>query len=266
LNGGTLVIPALTALGPVSGVTPDFVSLGGGSLGVTNDLSFTDGQRGFTANGAAGGFNVGSGATLTVANDITGSGVLTKSGAGTLLLNAAHTFAGTLNIDTAATGGTDGVVRLTTGAAIANVVGPIWVRNNNAASSTLELDGSSGGISIAQSFRVSCRNNDIAWVRSLAGNNTLVGGVEFEVGGNRSVLQADAGLLTISGALNYVGTLTGGRTYTFTGAGNILVSGVINNSANGAPIGVTKNGPGNSPCPRRTTTATPQLSMAASSS
>jgi fibronectin-binding autotransporter adhesin len=244
LNGGTLVIPALTALGPVSGVTPDFVSLGGGSLGVTNDLSFTDGQRGFTANGAAGGFNVGSGATLTVANDITGSGVLTKSGAGTLLLNAAHTFAGTLNIDTAATGGTDGVVRLTTGAAIANVVGPIWVRNNNAASSTLELDGSSGGISIAQSFRVSCRNNDIAWVRSLAGNNTLVGGVEFEVGGNRSVLQADAGLLTISGALNYVGTLTGGRTYTFTGAGNILVSGVINNSANGAPIGVTKNGPG----------------------
>jgi fibronectin-binding autotransporter adhesin len=244
LNAGTLVIPALTALGPVSGVTPDFVSLNGGSLGVTNDLSFTDGQRGFTANGAAGGFNVGSGATLTVANDISGFGVLTKSGAGTLLLNAAHTFAGTLNLDTALTGGSDGVIRLTTGAAVANVVAPIWVRNNNAASSTLELDGSSGGISIAQTFRVSCRNNDIAWVRSLAGNNTLVGDVEFEVGGNRSVFQADAGLLTISGALNYVGTLMGGRTYTFTGAGNILVSGVINNSANGAPIGVAKNGTG----------------------
>jgi fibronectin-binding autotransporter adhesin len=244
LNGGTLFIPALTALGTVSGVTPDFVSLSGGSLGVTNDLSFTDGQRGFTVNGAAGGFNVGSGATLTVANDISGFGVLTKSGAGTLLLNAAHTFAGTFNLDTAATSGSDGVVRLTTGAALANVVAPIWVRNNNGGSSTLELDGSSGGISIAQIFRVNCRNNDVAWVRSLAGNNTLAGGVEFEVGGNRSVLQADAGLLTISGDLNYVGTLTGGRTYTFTGAGNILVSGVINNSANGAPIGVTKNGPG----------------------
>lgn len=42
----------------------------------------------------------------------------------------------------------------------------------------------------------------------------------------------------------YIGSLAGGRTYAFSGAGDFLVSGPILNSTNGAPINLTKSGAG----------------------
>jgi autotransporter-associated beta strand protein len=58
------------------------------------------------------------------------------------------------------------------------------------------------------------------------------------------LFQSDAGQLELAGPVTYIGALTGGRTYTFTGTGNHLVSGVISSAANGAPIGVAMNGTG----------------------
>ena len=91
---------------------------------------------------------------------------------------------------------------------------------------------------------MNCRNNDNPNILNLVGNNTLSGTIHLNVGGSRAIFQSDAGLLTLSGTLQYDGALTGGRTWTFTGAGNTLVSGQIVNSVNGAPIGLTKNGTG----------------------
>src|ERR1051325_8504472 len=57
-------------------------------------------------------------------------------------------------------------------------------------------------------------------------------------------VQSDSGLLVITATNRYIGSLTGGRNYNFTGAGNHLVTGPILNSTNGAPIGLIKAGTG----------------------
>jgi fibronectin-binding autotransporter adhesin len=251
IEGGTLFVRAVTALGPISAFAADYVHLNGGSLGVTNDLAFNDGLRGFTA--VAGGFNVGAGATLTVSNDITGAGTLTKSGAGTLVLIGAKSFAGTLNVDTAATGGSDGSVRLTSSAVIANIpatpgVATILQRNNNNAFSTLQLDGSAGSIVIPQDVQLSCRNVTNYTLQNLAGSNVFTGGVLIQSGGADQWWQSDSGTLTFASSINYVGTLLGARTYHFQGPGNFRVTGNINasplNPPYGSAIRLTKDGAG----------------------
>jgi autotransporter-associated beta strand protein len=169
---------------------------------------------------------------------------LTKAGAGTLNLVSSNTFTGTLYVDTSATSGSDGIVRITKSAVTATMASPINIRNNNSASSTLQIDGASGSIVITNEFRINCRNNSVPAIQSVSGNNTLSGPIFIDVGGATMPFQSDAGLLTFSGEQKYVGALTGGRTFTFLGAGNFLVSGAILNSDNEAPISLAKGGAG----------------------
>jgi len=244
-----LLIPDLTALGPNPGVaTPDFVTFNGGLLAVTNSQTFSGGTRGLTSSGGGTLFVQDAAATLTVSGDLNGSGNFTKWGPGTLILSGVNSFAGSFYVDS--TGfGNDGITRIASPNALANVpvipgTPTLFQGNNNAGWSTLQLDGSGGAITLPQDWSINCRGNDNPNVQNLSGNNTLSGTIHLNVGGNRVIFQSDAGLLTLSGSQQYVGTLTGGRAYTFTGAGNILVSGVINDSVNGAPISVVKNGPG----------------------
>lgn len=249
LTGGTLAILALPALGSVpASWTPDFINFNGGTLAVNtnlgvNSFEFVDGLRGLTF-AAAGTLNVGTGASLTLSNDFTGAGTLTKSGTGTLNLVSSNTFTGTLYVDTSATAGSDGIVRITQSAVTASMASPISIRNNNSGSSTLQLDAVSGSVVITNEFRISCRNNTVPAIQSVSGNNTISGPVFIDVGGATLPFQSDVGLLTFSGEQKYVGTLTGGRTFTFLGAGNFLISGAILNSDNGAPISLAKGGAG----------------------
>lgn len=250
LNGGRLQIPALTALGPIPGsATPDFVSFGGGVLSLTNNQTFSSGLRGLTIN-SAGTINVqDAAATVTVSGDLNGAGNFSKWGPGTLILSGANSYAGNIYLDGTSASANDGVTRLTANSALANMAvipgtATLFQGNNNTGWSTLQLDGSGGGITLAADWSMNCRNNDNPNVQNLAGNNVLSGTIHLNVGGNRVLFQADAGLLTLSGTLQYDGTLTGGRTWTFTGVGNTLVSGAILNSANGAPISLAKNGTG----------------------
>jgi fibronectin-binding autotransporter adhesin len=97
---------------------------------------------------------------------------------------------------------------------------------------------------VPASIAANCRNNSVPTIQNLSGTNLLSGTVSLDVGGNLFNLQSDAGLLILSGANQYVGSLTGGRTYAFSGAGDFLVSGPILDSANGAPIALSKTGPG----------------------
>ena len=90
-----------------------------------------------------------------------------------------------------------------------------------------------------------CRNNNTTpTIENLAGTNTLAGTNFAQVGGTNFIYQSDAGPLLITGPIQYVGSLTAGRMFTFTGAGNTIVSSAILNSTNGAPIGLIKNGTG----------------------
>ena len=119
------------------------------------------------------------------------------------------------------------------------------MRNNNGGSSTLQLDGTAGNLNIAQDFQMSCRNTTVVNVENVIGSNTFSGTLDIQSGGGAIYFQSDAGTLDIAGNINYIGTLNGTRTYTFTGAGNHIVNGVIAAPVyTNAPINVTMNGTG----------------------
>jgi len=243
LNGGTTRISDNT-LGNPAAFTANQITLGGGGLEAVTNVTFNDGLAGLTLTANAT-LIVDTGATLTISNPITGGNALTKSGPGTLVLSGSQPFNGTLNLDTTSNTANDGAVRISSFSSIANVPSPITSRNNNAGSSTLQLDGSAGAISIPQDFNVSCRNSGVAWIENIAGNNLLTGALTINQGGGALLFQSDAGQLEIAGTVSYTGPLNGARTYTFTGAGDHLVSGTITGAINtNAPINVAMSGTG----------------------
>jgi autotransporter-associated beta strand protein len=173
-----------------------------------------------------------------------GAGSISKSGAGTWILSGTNTFTGNLNVDTASTTSSDGILRIASSGAVPSGITAVQIQNNNSGSSTLQLDGSGGNISITKPFNVNCRAGTVATIENLSGTNTLSSTIWLNTGGNLFNLQSDAGLLVFKGTNQYIGTLTGGRTYAFTGAGDFLMAGPILNSTNSAPIGLTKSGAG----------------------
>lgn len=181
--------------------------------------------------------------TATVCVSLAGTNGFAKSGPGTLVLAAPNSLSGTITIDTASTTANEGSVRVAHPLGAINI-GTILIRNNNNGSSTFELDGSAGGITVPGRLTINCRNVDVPAIRSFSGTNTLTGFIGLEVGGNRVIYQCDSGLLVFAGTNQYIGSLTGGRSYIFTGAGDHLVTGPIRNSTNGAPINLVKMGTG----------------------
>ena len=256
INGGTLFIPAVTALGPISTPTADFVTFGGGLLGATANLDFNDGQRGFTLAGD-GGFNVASNVTVTVANGIAGFGNLSKWGEGTLILNGSHAFTGNLNLDRGGDGNlSDGITRITSAAAVANVTA-IQIRRTSvrhrqrrhlAARSHGWLDG------FSHLFSLTCRNNTTTpTIQNLSGTNTLSGPTYIFTGGNQVLYQAEANSrLVLGGSIQYHGTLQAARNLRFPGSGEVLITGNILLSTNGTtPVNVVKTGTGHPDAGRR---------------
>ena len=248
INAGTLRISDAT-LGKPASFTANQITLGGGSLEAVANTAFTDGNAGITLTANAT-LIVDNGVTLTISNNISGGNNLTKASPGTLVLNGYNAFTGTLYVDTANTGGSDGITRIASTNALVNIpVTPgtptIYQRNNNGGSSTLQLDGTAGNLNIAQDFQMSCRNATAVNVENVIGSNTFSGTLDIQSGGNAIYFQSDAGTLDIAGNINYIGTLNGTRTYTFTGAGNHIVNGVIAAPVyTNAPINVTMNGTG----------------------
>lgn len=176
------------------------------------------------------------GNTLTVNGSISGSATLTKSSYGTVILNGANTFSGTLNVDTSSTTTSDGVVRLAAAGAGTNL-SAIAIRNNNSGSSTLQL---AGGATSAAPIMLNGRNTNVVAIESLSGINSLSGNLTINVGGSFYVIQSDAGTLNLGGGFS--SAATGTRNFTFQGVGNIIVSGPIQNGS--AVVNVTKSGAG----------------------
>ncbi|MEK7780229.1 MAG: glycosyl hydrolase, partial [Verrucomicrobiota bacterium] len=181
--------------------------------------------------------------TATISAPLAGTNGFTKSGPGTLILSGNNGLSGTVNIDTSSTTLSDGITRITGAGALANV-SLIQIRNNNGGSSTFQLDGSAGSISINAPVGVTCRNNTVGTIQNLSGTNIFNGNILLFEGGNTHTVQSDSGMIVFTGTNQYVGGLTGGRTYYFTGAGHHYLVGPLLNSTNGAPIALLKTNSG----------------------
>jgi autotransporter-associated beta strand protein len=155
--------------------------------------------------------------TVTLATPLAGVNGFTKSGSGTLALAAANSLSGTVYIDTNSTTTAEGIVRATHPDAL-DLVTTIQIRDNNAGSSTLELDGTLGGIITTAALTLSGRNNSVLALRNIAGDNSITGGLTLNSGGSNYYLQSDAGTLTLGGSLTSLAT--GSRILTFSGTGN----------------------------------------------
>lgn len=180
------------------------------------------------------------GNTLNIYGGISGVFTLTKGSYGTLILYASNSFSGPFNVDTSSTTSSDGIVRIAHPAALANARGPISIRNNNGGSSTFQISGVAGDITLNQSIALNARSSSVAAIENLSGTNTLAGGITINVGGSQYWLQSDTGQLNLGGVVSSIAT--GARTITFMGNGNFSVPGSIQNGS--ATIGIVKTGSG----------------------
>ena len=152
--------------------------------------------------------------------DSTGSGSLTKNGAGTLTLSGPNSFSGTTTISS-------GVLRAASNSALGSTAGEATVSSGAA----LELSGDITIGSEALGLTGTGVSSDGA-LRNISGANEYQGAITLS-GATR--INSDAGTLTLS-----TGGISGTHNLTFGGAGDTTVSGVIGTST-GA---VTKDGAG----------------------
>jgi fibronectin-binding autotransporter adhesin len=236
LTGGTLVLASSTALqnSPLNLAAGDTGALNFGTL-TSATLGGLKGARNLAltnGSGAAVALTVGNGNANTniYSGSLTGSGSVTKTGSGTLVLNGTNTFTGVLYVDTQQpSSGNDGILYLASSGAL-NGAASIAIRNQNAAFSTLQLDGTAGGITVTQAVSLNGRNNSVPAIENVAGNNTFAANLSLYGGGGTYLLQSDSGRLMFNGVVG-IQSLTSGRTLTFQGNGDFLISGVVTNGA-----------------------------------
>jgi autotransporter-associated beta strand protein len=255
LYGGALRITGVRSLGPVpASFNASQITLNRGTLEAATNITLNDGKVGINVTDNSG-ITKDAGVTLTISNQISGTAAvnLTNAGPGTLVLNGANPFSGTLFMDTGSQTASDGTVVIANPNAIANIL-PIAgfpyiiFRNNNGGSSTLALDGTSGSITVAPDIALSGRTVAVPAIENLAGNNTFSGGFTLAVGGGY-ILQSDSGTLTLSQPWPYAPppNVTTPRSLTLTGAGIISMAGGIQDVAllgTNVPVGVMKSGSG----------------------
>jgi len=244
---GSLELTTPNALGAApTNFIPDLIVMNRGTLRVPNSMSLTNSNMGILLNASGGTFYVGPNATfhlscpistpVTAPNIVVGA--LTKSGPGTLVLaSSTNAFRGTVFVDTGATSGSDGILRIASASVLANAVSPIFIRNNNSASSTLALNGATQNIVLPQSVYLAGRNTSVPAILNEVGTNTISGGITLATGGSYYLIQCDSGQLNIGGSI--YSEASGTRTLTFQGAGVISVSGSISDGS--GKVGITKN-------------------------
>jgi autotransporter-associated beta strand protein len=179
--------------------------------------------------------------TATLAVPLINQSGVQKLGTGTLVLSASNALGGTLYVDTGSTINAEGAVRAAHPQALAGLA-EISIRNNSgaSASSTLQLDGSQGGVMASAPLSLSGRNSSVPAVQNLSGTNTLSGTTTINVGGGSYIFQSDAGMLNLG---NVTSSATGSRTLTFQGNGNHGLIGVIGNGS-ATTVNITKSGSG----------------------
>ena len=158
----------------------------------------------------------------SVANAISGSGTLTVNGTGAVTLSGNNSYSGATTVSS-------GLVSL----AHANALGGVGAGTTVAAGASLELQG---GIAVgAEALAISGTGNAAnGALRNYFGANSFGGTVTL---GGATTVQSDAGTLTLG---NATAIAAGTSDVTFTGAGNVTVSGAIT----GTTAGLIKTGSG----------------------
>ena len=255
-SAGGLTIDSEVRLGAnPAAFTYNQLAMNRGTLTTMATLTLSNANRGILFDVNGGGFNVAAGTTLTldcqlfsptIAGGATG-GNLNKSGAGSLILASPNSgFNGMLYVDSGAASGSDGTVRVVNNSVLANAHSPLYIRDSGSASSSLLLDGTTNNISLAQTVSVNGRGSTVPAVESVAGTNTLAGGLSVYGSGSYAV-QVDAGTLNLGGSISAADT--GADTITFLGGGNMNLSGAVVNgtgtmSVNKAGTGILNFGAG----------------------
>jgi autotransporter-associated beta strand protein len=204
VSEGTLQIAAESGLGAVPGAfTAGHLTLGGASsqgiLKTTATIALSA-NRGVTLAAGGGAFDVAASTTLTIGSVVTGTGALTKSGAGLLNLKmGTPQYSGTTTID-------GGTLRFTNVADLATVNTTAFNINNGA---TLEFQSSVGG-----NNRTVINNKTFTFgvsgggtIHFNGGNHLMQSGVHTFVttGGSKNVIsQTNDGYINNQGSGNTV--------------------------------------------------------------
>ena len=162
------------------------------------------------------------------------TGSLTKLGAGTLELNTANTFTGSVNVNA-------GVLRISQASALGGATKSIF---STTGTGRLELDGAGSDIAIPATTTVLTSGAQATGaLRNVSGNNTISGPLLLTTGAGNSQIISDGGTLTLAGNVT-TSPSTGARTLQLGGLGVGTVSGnIVDNSATNI-VSVTKNGTG----------------------
>lgn len=200
LRGGAISIASIAALGMLPTMTdPDYLHFDGGRLRYTGAGATIGTTRGITVESAGGTIDVAnSTATLTYNGLINGSGVLSKSGTGTLQLGAASSF--------------NSIVQIVSGRLAVSADGAL---------------GSAAGVTIVSGGTLELRSIDYlaSEVVQLTGPAALESsGTTSRFNGYLSV-QGDARLTIASSALSLPNGITGG-TVRKAGEGELLLSAI----------------------------------------
>ena len=212
VTGGTLSVAADTNLG----ATTSTLTLDGGTLQVTG-TAFNSTARSIVLGSAGGSFDIANaGNAFTLSQALSGTGSLTKLGAGTLLLSGANTYSGGTTIS-------DGTLQGNT----SSLQGAI------ADNATLAFDQSTDGVFAGAISGSGALNKSGASTLTLTGANSYSGGTTISAGtlrGDTSSLQgdiADSAALIFDQANNgtFAGAISGTGSLTKTGAGALTLNG-----------------------------------------
>jgi autotransporter-associated beta strand protein len=210
VTGGTLQVAADTSLGDSAGG----LTLDGGTLHST--ASFTS-SRSMTLGAGAGSVAVDSGTTLTWNGVIGGSGGLTATGPGTLVLGGANTYSGgtTVGAGTLQLGASNAL--LTTGALTVNG-GTFDLNGNN--QTVGALSGSGGTILLTGASVLTAGD---------ASTTTFAGAIA----GTGSLVKQGSGTLILTGAGSYTGgtTINAGTLQLGTSGSQATIAGTVTNNA-----------------------------------
>jgi fibronectin-binding autotransporter adhesin len=219
VNGGTLRAGSASAFGPTTGLVVNGGTLDLNGFGLTT-TSFTGSGGTLALGGADLGINLATNVSNTFAGSITGSGGLTKLGAGTLTLSGASTYTGATTIG----GGTLALNFAAASAPDNHIISgssPLIMGGG-----TLAVTGAAGE-SNTQSFAgltITTGNNTVRATSGTGGSATINLGAITRTGGLANFVLPTAGAVTTSNANGTLGgwATVNGTDYAKVQGGNIV--------------------------------------------